>query len=308
MSSTTSQNGPSQPVVVGVGEVLWDQFYDAHGQLTSQQFGGAPANFAVHSSMLGADARILGAVGRDDLGDQARQILSERDVDTHCLQIIDKPTGSVEIRVDSQGVASYQFRADCAWDQLQWDRACEHLVNNADLICFGSLGQRSPTSRRTIQQLMRTVKPETIRLFDINLRPPFVDAEVIKNSLLNADVLKLNETELPVLAGQWKLTGDSEAMLKQLASQFALDAIIFTEGARGATYWSPDEVVQVESHSVNVQDTVGAGDSFTACVAWGLLADQPIRQVMEWASRVAAFVCSQVGATPRLPAELTTLS
>ena len=288
-----------RPVIAGIGEILWDVFPDG------AKFGGAPANFAAHAAALGGDVRMVSGVGRDELGDAALQTLADKQLDTQFIQRpAEFPTGAVQISVDAAGHPTYEFGRDEAWDHLQWSDDLATLACEADAVCFGTLGQRGKASRATIQRFVAATKPGCLRVFDINLRPPFVNETVIDESLLLANVLKLNDDELPFLADRYGLSGTPIEQMKSLAERFTLRAVVLTRGADGAVLLCGDEVSEQPGQPVSVEDTVGAGDSFTAAVVLGLLRGLPLDTISQHASRVAAFVCSQTGATPQLPRNL----
>ncbi len=292
------QTTADQLRVVGLGEILWDVFP------TGPRFGGAPANFACSMAGL-ADGKVhvfmAGAVGQDEFGCGAIDSLREHHVATSCVAVVPQETGQVLVQVDPEGHASYEFKSDAAWDNFPWSPELEQLAVDTDAVCFGTLGQRSQTSRQTIQRFVSTTSPTSLRIFDINLRPPFVDNEIILESLAIANVLKLNEDELPALAKLCDLQGSDLEILQRLAQRFQLRAIAYTQGADGAMLMKAEEVCQHSGVKTDVVDTVGAGDAFTAAFILGLLRDESLDAIIQAACNVASFVCSQSGATPKLP-------
>jgi fructokinase len=292
----------SRPIVVGLGEILWDVFPDG------PRFGGAPANFACHVAELGAnsiDVHVASGVGRDEFGRRAVELLQSRHVDTSCVAELDRPTGTVLVELDAAGHASYTFAADTAWDNVAWSDGLQTLAANADAVCFGTLAQRGDISRQTIRQFLDATPPDCICILDINLRPPFWTKEVMLQSLELANVLKLNETELPVVAEMFGWNGPHTELAQRLLETFSLRTIALTRGADGAMLMNAaGDCSDLPGQPVTVADTVGAGDAYTAALAIGLLRDLPVATINAWAIRVAAFVCSQPGATPKLPAHL----
>jgi fructokinase len=287
--------------IVGLGEVLWDVFP------SGPRFGGAPANFACSAAELDRDSVrvcMVSGVGQDELGQQALRELSDRNVNTSRIQRHDKPTGQVLISLDERGVARYEFAEDTAWDNLEWNHDLEQLAGATDIVCFGTLGQRSERSHQTIQRFIASTKPATQRIFDVNLRRPFYSDSVILESLELANVLKVNDEELPFLANLCDLSGTDADMLQQISKRFDLIAVALTRGANGAVLVRGDEVSECHGFEAAVVDTVGAGDAFTAAFAIGLLDAANLNVINRRACRVAAFVCSQPGATPRLLANL----
>ncbi len=285
----------AKPVIVGLGEVLWDVFPDG------PRFGGAPANYACHAATLGARACMASAVGRDDLGERALQALRDKQVDTRAVTQCDAPTGAVHVTLDDEGKATYTFVDNTAWDQLAWSNELEALASQADAVCFGTLGQRDPLSRKTIQRFVGATQTSCLRIFDINLRPPFVDHDAILESLQLANVLKLNDEELPFIAKLLEIDGDDESVMRDLAQRFKLHLVALTRGDQGALLVRSDQTSDHPGVQTTVADTVGAGDSFPAALTLGLLARDDLDAINDHASRVAAYVCSQSGATPALP-------
>lgn len=296
---------PEKPTVVAVGELLWDLLP------SGPQFGGAPGNFAHHAASLGAAVSMVSAVGDDDLGHQAIAELKKSNLDLSHVSILPHyPTGAVDVSLDDAGHASYQFRDDEAWDHLPWSEGLQSLAADCDVVCFGSLGQRHAESRATIRKLVEGTSQSALRVFDINLRPPHYDEALIQQSIEMANVLKLNDDELHYIAGLYghhgsELEQGSEVELTiKLVTELSLRLIAVTRGSRGSLLVGEGQISEVDSQPVVVQDTVGAGDSFTAALAIGLHHQLPLDVVNEKACRIAEYVCSHSGATPELPAEL----
>ncbi len=288
-----------RPVMVGLGEILWDLLP------TGKALGGAPANFAYHAHALGSAASVVSAVGRDSAGDEILQRLSSMGV--HCEFVAEDashPTGSVSVQVDGRGIPNYIIHEDVAWDFIPYEPGMDALAATADAVCFGSLGQRSAVSRTTIQRFLAATRPECKRVLDINLRQHFYTQDIITQSLELSNILKLNEDELPVLAAMFSLHGQVEDQLSQLLRRYHLEVIALTRGRRGATLQTLQETADCPGFSVVVADTVGAGDAFTAAMTIGLLTRRPLMEVNRQACQVAAFVCSQPGATPTIPVDI----
>jgi fructokinase len=286
-----------RPVIAALGEVLWDLFPDG------AKFGGAPANYAHHASALGAEVHLLTALGADDLGARATEHLSAMKISLESVQSHSGyPTGSVRVTVSSDGQASYRFGEDEAWDHLLWQDDLLRIAGACDAVCFGTLGQRAAESRDVIQRFVRSTKSDAIRVLDLNLRPPFVSSTVIQRSLELSNTLKLNDDELEVCSDLFSLTGNSvNSKLSQLAARFELDVIVLTLGQRGAVMFDHGLVFKTKARVVEVQDTVGAGDSFTARITCGLLAQEDAESMLDGACRLAEFVCTESGATPKVP-------
>lgn len=201
--------------------------------------------------------------------------------------------------MDPQGHASYQFASDTAWDNLQWTDSLAALAQRCDAVCFGSLSQRSEIARTTIYRFLATTKHDCLRVFDVNLRQDFYNADVLDESLKIATILKLNDDELPIVA---KLLGASEIsyqkLFPRLSERYNLQFIALTRGASGSVVYANGTFDEQVGRDVKVVDTVGAGDAFTAALVVGFLYQKPISEIHQTASEIAAFVCTQKGATP----------
>lgn len=292
----------TRPTVVGIGEILWDVFPDG------PQFGGAPANFACTAAELAGgamDVFAVGSVGRDELGTQAVELLKSHGVDVSCVSTTDSPTGRVNVTLDAAGVPSFEIATNTAWDNVPWSSDLTQLAARADAVCFGTLAQRSPVTRNTIRKFLAATRPDCLRILDINLRPPFWNEEVVGSSLQLASILKLNDTEVDVLLDQAGAGGADDELLATLMKTFQLQLIAITRGSNGGTLLRAiGERSDQPSPPTKVVDTVGAGDAYTAALAIGLLNGAPLDDINTWANRVASFVCTQAGGTPRFPAEL----
>lgn len=288
-----------RPLFIGLGEVLWDLLP------AGKQLGGAPANFAYHAHALGAEAWVVSRVGNDTLG---REILDRlRGFGLHTDGITTDPTvptGTVTVALDARGTPTFTIHENVAWDLLEVNEAAQRAAARADAICFGTLGQRHPVARAAIRALLQATPPHALRVLDLNFRQHFWSPELIVESLERAAVLKLNDEELPVVARTLGLTGDEPAQLRELATRFRLRAVALTKGAHGSSLLVGHELVTHPGSQIAVSDTVGAGDSYTAALALGLLAGQPPGQIIRFAHRVADYVCTQPGATPPMPAGL----
>lgn len=285
---------------VGLGEVLWDLLP------SGPQLGGAPANFACHAAALGARASVISRVGSDSLGTEAVRSLQERGLDLRGLETDPTlPTGVVTVTLAADGHPEFAIAASSAWDALGSTAASMEVASGADALCFGSLAQRTQEGFAAVQRLVRSTRSSALRVFDINLRAPFFAEEQIVQSLDAANVLKLNETELPILADMLGLTGSAEAQLESIARRYSLSVVAQTLGAAGSRVWRNGAWSMEPGHSVVLRDAVGAGDSFTAALVLGLLQGWETAPLLAAATDVAAFVCTESGATPRLPAGLT---
>ena len=284
-----------KPVVAGIGELLWDLLPDG------KQMGGAPANFAFHTKQAGCESLIISAVGNDTDGDELLQTLINQDSETRLIQKNSYPTGTVTVSLSQGGQPKYSIHEGVAWDYIGLNNQTKAAINEFDAVCFGSLAQRNPVSAEAIQQLLALAKPGCLKVFDINLRQHYFSKSIIEISLQFADILKLNDEELTVLAGFFGLSGDIENQLYQLMNQYQLKFVVYTMGAKGSMVFSETGSSMVEAPKINVSDTVGAGDSFTAVFTSGILLNVPFAEAHKQASHVAAYVCTRKGACPFLP-------
>ena len=291
------------PHIVGLGEVLWDVFPDG------PRFGGAPANFACNAAGLAqssAQIYMVSAVGRDTLGERAIEEITAHGVDASCVTQLAQPTGQVLVQVDEAGHASYEFAVDTAWDNLQWNDNLAQLARHTNAVCFGTLGQRSEASQTVIRRFVQSTPTECLRIFDVNLRPPFWTESVVLDSLSLANVLKCNEDELPIIASLLKLEGTDDSLLAELMERYSYRLVALTRGSAGSLLLDREGArSDLSGIATSIADTVGAGDSFTAALTLGTLNNLPLSTTHAWANRVAAFVCSCQGATPKLSAELS---
>ena len=284
--------------IVGIGEILWDVFPD------QDRFGGAPCNFACSASELaGNEAKVhfVGAVGKDSYGTRGIESLRARGVNTDSVQSRETPTGRVTVKLDESGAASYVFDSESAWDSLSWNLELEQLASKCDAVCFGTLGQRGAITKETIRNFLKAVPKASWKVLDINLRAPYFDEQLIRESIPLANVLKLNESELPVVATACNCSGSEESILTKLAETFRLDTIALTKGHSGAVILSQGIWSQLPSRVVPIADTVGAGDAYTAAMVLGLLNGDDVESINRKAIEVASFVCTQSGATMPFP-------
>jgi len=245
-------------------------------------------------------------VGDDKLGKEIIAALQRINLRTDCLQVDpEKPTGTVDVTLAPDGQPQFMIHEAVAWDELAIEEQSQRIIEKADAVCFGTLAQRSPRSRQTIQQLVVSSPSRALRILDINLRQQYHSPELIEKSLSVANVLKINDAELPQLAKWFSIAGSEQTIMEKLARQFELQTVALTRGNRGSLLYSRGKWSEHPGASAKVVDTVGAGDSFTAAVAIGLLRNWDLDVINERANGLAAFVCSQPGATPALPKAIT---
>jgi fructokinase len=287
-----------KPYIVGLGEVLWDVLPEG------KQLGGAPANFAYHVSQFGHDALAISAVGNDALGDETLEALNARHLQ-HLMPRVDYPTGTVQVTLDDDGIPTYVIREGVAWDNIPFTAELEDVAQNTRAVCFGSLAQRSPVSRATIQAFLNAMPKDSLKIFDINLRQNFYNKEIIREALTACNILKINDEELVLIGRLFEQPGlDIENKCWLLLGKYNLDMLVLTCGVNGSYVFTPGSVSFQETPPVEVADTVGAGDSFTGTFVSGLLAGKSIEETHRLAVDVSAYVCTCKGAMPKLPQEL----
>ena len=295
--------------VIGIGEALFDCLPEG------RKLGGAPANFAYHVSQFGLNGCAISAIGNDELGDEIVEKFNAVHL-KHILPRVEQPTGTVKVTLDEKGVPQYEICLGVAWDNIPLTDEMLSVARQAQAVCFGSLAQRSETSRKTIHAFLDATPADALRVFDINLRQSWYTAEVIAESLQRANILKINDEELDVVAtmllGEPTIPGhliaeDAEKtrrICRELISRYDLDMLILTCGAIGSYVFTMEEESYITTPKVKVADTVGAGDSFTATFVAQLLLGKPIPEAHRKAVDVSAFVCTQNGAMPVLTEEL----
>jgi len=286
-------------VIVGLGEVLWDMLPGG------KQLGGAPANFAYHVSGLGGKSYVASCVGDDDLGREVLDIVKNRGLDdTYIAVDTQYPTGTVAVKLDENGSPNYVITETVAWDYIPATDKLLELAGKCDAVCFGSLAQRASVSCNTIRSFLSATKPACLRILDVNLRRPFWENEVVRQALGLADIVKLNDEELGVVAEISSISGSESDILSGLKDKYNLKLVALTKGAGGSLLYNGSRQSSCEAAKVDVVDTVGAGDAFTAALTMGLLGEQKLDAINKFASELAGFVCSQKGATPKVPERL----
>lgn len=296
--------------VVGIGEALFDCLPEG------RKLGGAPANFAYHVGQFGLNGYAISAIGDDELGEEIIETFEKVGL-RYILPRVDQPTGTVKVTLDNKGVPQYDICLGVAWDNIPQTGEMLEVARNAEAICFGSLAQRCDTSRKTIHAFLDAAPKSALRVFDINLRQHWYTAEVINESLNRANILKINDEELDVVAAMLlgvvsddpkKLIAEDPDMTRvvcrDLIAKYNLKMLILTCGAIGSYVFTDKEESYVSTPKVQVADTVGAGDSFTATFVAQILMGKTIREAHEKAVAVSAFVCTQNGAMPVLPENL----
>ena len=278
-------------VIVGIGEILWDMLP------AGKSLGGAPANFAYHSACLGAEAWAVSAIGDDPLGHEILDVLKTKKLHA-LLAMSSRPTGIVQVELNADGVPAYNIMENVAWDNIPFTSEMEALAARTDAVCFGSLVQRM-NSRDSVRKFIEATPTSALKVFDINLRQHYYCQDVIEASLRMSDILKINDEEIRIVADLLSLDGDDEQVCRKLIDTYSLRLVILTKGAQGSVVVTSDEAFFQPAGKVQVIDTVGAGDSFTAAFVNAYLQGLPITQAQKLASDTAAIVCSHKGAMPK---------
>lgn len=285
--------------IVGIGEVLWDFFEDQNKYV----LGGAPFNFAYHVNQFGLNSLVISAIGNDKLGQKLEADVKKKNV-PYMLERLNLPTGVVNIK-EVDGKPRYDILTERAWDYIPNTEQLKEIAANTKAACFGSLAQRSETSRNSIFAFLDAMPSDALRIFDINLRQKWYTEEVIKTSLQKANVLKINDDELLIIQrmfGYIDITQENTCRL--IMRDYQLDMLILTCGDKGSYIFTKDEMSYLSTNDIKVVDTVGAGDSFTASFIASILLGKTILEAHRIAVNVSAFACTQKGATPIIPNNL----
>lgn len=288
-------------IIVGLGEALWDVLPEG------KKLGGAPANFAYHVKQFGFNSMAVSAVGNDKLGEETLAALNEKGLD-YIMAQVPYPTGTVQVTLDEDGIPTYDIRENVAWDNIPFTPEIEDLARNCRAVCFGSLAQRNVVSRETIYKFLDTIPTGDgrLRIFDINLRQNFYTKEIIAESLYRCNILKINDEELVAIGRMFGYPGlDMRDKCWLLLGKCNLDMLVLTCGTNGSYVFTPGNVSFQETPLVEVADTVGAGDSFTGAFCSAILKGMSVADAHKLAVKVSAYVCTQSGAMPELPKELT---
>ena len=258
--------------IIGIGEALWDCLPEG------SKLGGAPANFAYHVSQYGYNACAISALGNDALGDETKNIFKRNHM-KYIMPVVNYPTGTVQVTLDDEGVPTYDIKNDVAWDNIPFTPDIEAAAQQCRAVCFGSLAQRSEVSRTTINRFLDATPEKCLKIFDINLRQQFYTKDVICESMHRANILKINDEELVTIGRLFGYPGlDIENKCWLLLGKYNLDMLVLTCGVNGSYVFAPDHKSFFETPHVEVADTVGAGDSFTASFVAAILAGKSIEE------------------------------
>lgn len=284
-------------MIVGMGEALWDVLPEG------KKIGGAPANFAYHVSQFGLNSCVVSAVGEDKLGDEILDNFDGKKLN-RIIETVQYPTGTVQVEIDQSGVPQYEIKENVAWDNIPYTARLESLAEKTKAVCFGSLAQRSVVSRNTINRFLDAIPAENepLIVFDVNLRQGFYNKEILCNSMKRCNVLKINDEELVTVSRMFGYPGiDLQDKCWILLGKYNLKMLILTCGINGSYVFTPGKVSFQPTPHVEVADTVGAGDSFTAAFIASIVKGKSIAEAHRTAVDVSAFVCTQNGAMPILP-------
>lgn len=255
-------------------------------------------NVAYHCQAAGIKSAVVSAIGNDKLGSEILEQVQEKEITTDYIQICnDRPTGTVSVNLN-QGIPDFTIHPDVAWDEIQWNDQLEELAKSIDAAAFGSLSQRNSVSQKTIQSFLKSMKPDSLRVFDVNLRQNHHSVELLSDSLSLCNILKINDEELPILSGYLNITGTIKEQLHTLIDTYSLKLVAYTMGAKGSWLVTRDTYSEMHAPKVKIADTVGAGDAFTGVLLAGLLEGKPMKIIHQEATAVAGWVCSREGGTP----------
>lgn len=288
-------------IVVGMGEALWDVLPEG------KKIGGAPANFAYHVSQFGLPSCVVSAVGDDALGKEIVENFTSKGLN-QLLAEVPYPTGTVQVEIDQAGVPQYEIKENVAWDNIPYTAHLESLAGRTKAVCFGSLAQRNVVSRNTINRFLDAMPQQegSLVVFDVNLRQGFYNKEILCNSMKRCNILKINDEELVTVSRMFGYPGiDLQDKCWILLGKYNLKMLILTCGINGSYVFTPGNVSFQPTPKVEVADTVGAGDSFTAAFIASILKGKSVTEAHSLAVQTSAYVCTKKGAMPILPSELT---
>ena len=287
--------------VVGMGEALWDVLPEG------KKIGGAPANFAYHVSQFGLPSCVVSAVGSDPLGQEIIENFTSKGLN-HLIEEVPYPTGTVQVEIDQAGIPQYEIKENVAWDNIPYTARLEALAQRTRAVCFGSLAQRNVVSRQTINRFLDAMNhdDETLVVFDVNLRQGFYNKEILCESMQRCNILKINDEELVTVSRMFGYPViDLQDKCWILLGKYNLKMLILTCGINGSYVFTPGSVSFLPTPQVEVADTVGAGDSFTAAFISSILRGRSVAEAHAAAVSTSAFVCTRNGAMPLLPPDLT---
>ena len=285
-------NLPEKQKVICYGEALWDVFPD--GSVP----GGAPMNVAIHLNNLGVDVELVSKVGDDTAGKELLKFISRNQLSTkYIFSDSGHPTGKVNVSLDEQGNATYEICKPAAWDYIEMTPDIEKLSSKAGIIIYGTLSSRSLHSRTTLNTLL---KSNSMKVIDVNFRPPYNDREIIEPLLHSADIIKLNDDELKEIASWYGFSLSDNQAIKWLSKFYDCSLVLLTLGEWGAMVYSAGKIHKHGGYKIKAIDTVGSGDSFLAAFIASLTGKQSVDKALDFACATGSFVATKKGATPEI--------
>ena len=285
--------------IVGLGEALWDVLPEG------KKLGGAPANFAYHVGQFGLDTVAISALGDDALGDETIEALKDRKLN-YLMPRVPYPTGTVQVTLTGDGIPSYEIKENVAWDNIPYTPEMENIAKQACAVCFGSLAQRNEVSRENIRKFLDATPIDCLKICDINLRQQFYTKDILEDSFCICNILKINDEELITVARMFGYDSlDMRRTCQKIVQDYHLKMLVLTCGTNGSYVFTDDGLTSFQdTPKVEVADTVGAGDSFTGSFCASIIKGKTVQEDHKTAVQVSAFVCSQNGAMPTIPADL----
>lgn len=277
---------------LSIGEVLWDIFPEY------KKPGGSPANVAYHLHCLGAESLLLSRIGDDENGEELLNFLNKKGIETKHIQNDDvHPTGIVNVKF-MEGEPSYTIQEPSAWDYISITDELRKEIASLNAICFASLSQRNKVSGNTVQKLLSAVSDDCLKVFDLNLRPPFIDKDLILKAIDQSDIIKINEHEFKTLAGWF----GSQNFASELVEKNPSKTVLLTEGENGSSMYISEGFFHEKAHPISGDgDFVGVGDAFLACFTYLKMKNTPAESILLLSNQYAAFVASQKGGMPDIP-------
>jgi len=277
------------------GETLWDKLPDG------KKPGGAPMNVALHVLNFEMPVQFISRVGTDELGEELLQFMQKKGLSTELVQRdTTYPTGTVDVNVSDRKEVAYEIVCPVAWDFIEVNAAAIEAVKQADVLVFGSLATRNSVSRQTLLQLLAKARQS---VFDVNLRPPHFTKTILEMLLAKADIVKMNEHELEIIARWHEATSDIAVQMRTVLRKYNLQNVIVTLGEAGAWLFDGEQLYKQAGFPIKVEDTIGSGDSFLAGLLSQLLSGKSPQESLQFASAVGAIVATHKGANPKLTTE-----
>lgn len=291
--------------VLGLGELLWDVFPD------TRKPGGAPANVAFQLNQLGLNGLIASRVGTDPLGDEILDFLHNMEISTSLVELdSDHATGTVTVELDASGTPSYVIHKDAAWDFLEYTDALKQQVSTLSALCFGTLAQRGAQTRAAIQQILDDAPTACLKLYDVNLRQNFYSRELIAKSLLKSDAAKMNDGEMVILRRLFEFpeTQTPTEFALKLCAEFHLERVCITRAEKGCLLVTKSgEIADIPGKNVQVAETVGSGDAFSAALIYTMLSGCSLETQAAFSNEVGTLVATRSGGMPPLDREFAEL-